>query len=559
MAKARLLEDRRPKWRDAPKPAAARDAPGHDKPGPSREVVFKVLHWHKANRAAQDSLAYIGRLRPQDDPSERATVYSDSGLPLRPDELAAELASWNLTPDAHNLSPMAKAATATERQAMTEDERLTRRQTMHGTLSFPRDGGLTPDQVQDVAQETFRNTFGKNGNRYVFAVHDEGDKVHVHVLVKVKGDSGGRNLRLGPADLAAIRAEAAKIANEKYRTNYRATPRKDRQRLRDRVRAGMEKLRNKGGYREAKGKAPRTSWIQEKAPAWYDRHGAELERRRAGTTGGAKPPPPYPARLPPLSKKTNDALEQHFARYEDPKAARQNFLELAAESRSYAYWAANTRPETFGQVKDGQARPPTLTQRRAPISRTWQTQANARIAEANRDEFAKAPERVTARRQAAELARAKATASRNDQGRAYAESVFAEAGYAPAQEGGGGHSSQDRTDTGGPEKKSFTETALDWFKKKKDAEESGDGSGHTARDVTDGDGSKKRLPKVVRDWLDKNKRQDDRPAGRDPVAAPTADDIEARAGQLDGRTRSEDGPDRPPSRERTREQDHDKN
>src|SRR5690348_10860466 len=92
----------------------------------SNETVFKVISWTKAQRAPLTQAKYASRTRDQDDPGLSLPMINEEGRALHGAEIAAEVGSWELVADFQNLSPAAKAATAEDRAAMTQSERLQR-------------------------------------------------------------------------------------------------------------------------------------------------------------------------------------------------------------------------------------------------------------------------------------------------------------------------------------------------------------------------------------------------------------------------------------------------
>lgn len=396
----------------------------HHKQTNSREVVFKVVHWHKSQRSAGDTASYIGRTRDCDRDVPTEQIYNEVGKALNPEEVQAELDSWKLTSDRENLSRKAREADLHERFNLKEGERLGKRQTMHAILSFPNDGQMTREQVREVAEKTFRETLGEAGHQYIYAVHDHG-RPHVHLIVKVRSEHSGRQLRIGVAEINKIREAAARNAKILAKANYKATRREERPETRQTVKEGREDLRVKDDYRKAKGQRPVKSWLHEKTPLWADRHAAEYYQRTTGWAGGSEISSPYSSRLPPLSVKANTTLSKHFSRYEEQKAAQAKFLEMVAEDKSYAFWTANNRPEVFGVLRADATGPAfSLTQQMAPISKAWQEEAIKRIREAHTQELQKGPERVKGRQGVVDACMAHKQATRAEKRRHRDEQIL---------------------------------------------------------------------------------------------------------------------------------------
>lgn len=368
------------------------------------EVVFKVVHWHKSRRSAGDTASYIGRTRDCDKDVPAEQIYNEVGKALNPDEVQAELDTWSLTADRDNLSKRARETNVYDRFNLKEGERFGKRQTMHAILSFPQDGQMTPEQVREVADKTFRETLGEAGHQYIYAVHDHG-RPHVHLIVKVRSEASRRQLRLGVEDINKIRELAARNAKLLAKANYKATRREDRPETRRTVKEGGEPLRVKDDYRKAKGRQPVKSWLHEKTPVWADRHAAEYHQRTTRGAGtGQEIPSPYSARLPPLSVKANTNLSKHFSRYQDQKVAQAKFLEMVAEDKTYAFWTANNRPEVFGALREDDAKSvPALTPQSVHVARAWQKEALKRIKNASNQELQKNPERIKGRQQTVDV------------------------------------------------------------------------------------------------------------------------------------------------------------
>jgi hypothetical protein len=90
----------------------------------SSETVLKVISWTKSRRAPLAQARYAARTRLHDAAEASLPMINEEGRELRGAEIEAEIRSWELKPDAENLSPAARRSGTIERAAMSDRGRL---------------------------------------------------------------------------------------------------------------------------------------------------------------------------------------------------------------------------------------------------------------------------------------------------------------------------------------------------------------------------------------------------------------------------------------------------
>ncbi len=368
-------------------PGGGRARAGASRPR-STESVLKVIAWTKSQHAAPGQAYYVGRARDKDDPGRQVALENEQGQAFQGKEaIHAEIASWGLTPDSQNRSKAWKGATPEVRAGMNQAEALSKRQAVHLMISIPHGAPAQAETLRRAVREAAAETFGQAGYRYIFAIHtDEPRRPHAHIIVKATSealpDRRTRQLVLNPRELEAVRA----IFTEKVRERGLAvtcTRRADRPDTRSQILAGKEPLREnvRQGKLHQPAQSKQGSIFETKAPAWYAEHGLAFERRRlerwtvipkpaepeapAKTQRGVlgriasafwraperqeRPAAPTgPARSPSPAL---ERLDAHFGQvHRDPIAARESFLAMYREAPKLAVWAANNRPEAFGET-----------------------------------------------------------------------------------------------------------------------------------------------------------------------------------------------------------------
>ena len=178
---------------------------------PSREAVLKIVNWTKSAAAPFRQAEYVARTADDQKHRPEVPMENEKGEQLAgKDQVRAEIVSWRLIKDADNLSKAAREATAEERAAMPQKDKLKANQAVHMIFSVPAHAGGTPPRLRAAVSGALRETFGEKGFRYVFAIHtDHSKRPHVHVIVKARSEPvNGRRavaLQIHKAELAALR------------------------------------------------------------------------------------------------------------------------------------------------------------------------------------------------------------------------------------------------------------------------------------------------------------------------------------------------------------------
>jgi hypothetical protein len=362
--------------------------------------VLKVISWTKSRRAPLAQAQYAARTRLHDATEASLPMINEEGRELRGATVAAEIRSWELSPDAENLSPAARRAGARERVAMPDGERLQRRQAAHLIFSIPAHARADADRLDRSVRTGLAETLGEGGFRYVYAIHtDHSSRPHAHIIVKAQSEpfrtAGGaiksRQLRLGPAELEAMRQVMTRHAQQ-LGLSVTATRREDRAELRQEILDGRAPLRANKSMHQATIQTRQGRTFERRAPRWYAEHGYDYERRRLAAVGQepSSPVPTEPSRAPGLfrrlvdrftsnSVRTSDAqgraassrqagyfshfdnyrkgveaadarISAHFeATHRDPAKALTSFRLMLREAPRLALWAAHHHPIAFGE------------------------------------------------------------------------------------------------------------------------------------------------------------------------------------------------------------------
>lgn len=99
-------------------------------------------------------------------------------------------------------------------------------------------------QVHRATSEFLKKEFGDLGYQYVFVVHKDTENPHVHAVIKNKNNILNKKLRMGKADLFALRQEYAKTLTE-HGLESVATLRRDRAEVVERVAKQLETVKNR--------------------------------------------------------------------------------------------------------------------------------------------------------------------------------------------------------------------------------------------------------------------------------------------------------------------------
>jgi hypothetical protein len=300
--------------------------------GRSREVVFKVVNWTKAQRSSLSQALYAAHARASDPPDRVLAMTSEGGRQiLGGNAIRAEIAAWSLKDDRANLSPAARHASLQERARMAINQRLHKRQSAHLILSIPSTASSDPRKLEATVQRTLDETLGAAGFRYVYTIHtDHSDRPHAHVIVKatsepftVDGRQKTRQLRLNPRELEAMRQVFARHAQERG-LNVVATRREDRAQLRAEIVAGTAPLRANMTLHQKMKQSRQGRAFERSVPDWYREEGFGYERRRLALAAATKaahqtpaPVEPSPALVP---KPRRGFLARLFGGQDQPRA-----------------------------------------------------------------------------------------------------------------------------------------------------------------------------------------------------------------------------------------------
>jgi hypothetical protein len=375
----------------------------------SNETVLKVISWTKAQRAPLAQAKYAARTRERDPADASLTMSNEEGRTLSGSEVEAEIRSWELKADSENLSPAAERVAARERAAMTDRDRLQKRQAAHLIFSIPAHARADADRLERTVREALAETLGEGGFRYVYTIHtDHSSRPHAHIIVKAQsepfrtasGATATRQLRLGPSELEAMRQVFTRHAQEQG-SNVVATRREDREELRHEILAGRAPLRANKNLHQTTRHTRQGRTFEHHAPQWYAAHGFDYERRRLAAAG-VGPAASASAEVAPekhaggllgrlmsrlgvtRERETPDArseaqngasverraggyfrnfenyrkgtegtearISAHFtATHRDPEGATESFRLMLREAPRLALWAANNHPIAFGE------------------------------------------------------------------------------------------------------------------------------------------------------------------------------------------------------------------
>lgn len=347
--RARLEHARTLQNAQQPQGGSAGKSPAGEQKPRSKEAVVKIVGWNKGAGTPGRIAAYIGRHKEQDEGREQVPLYNEKGQELRTQaQLQEELASWGLKSADQNRSAAWRNASPAERANMTEDTALARRQSVHIVFSLPVDPHASGQQVRQAAEGVLDRHFGAAGHRYLYALHMDHGRPHVHAIVKTAPETGhAKALRLGPSELDYLRRDFAKEARAQG-LDVVATRRVERPELVQKIVRGEEPLR-----------------------ASYTKRDLRVDRPLPATA----PPPPKgaidrltrPFKAPERFAPAKDSVRQEQAierlraelkrTYVNPQTAESAFKRAYEASPRQAIWAINNRPEHYGATRPGAAKP----------------------------------------------------------------------------------------------------------------------------------------------------------------------------------------------------------
>gem|GEM_PF-3019510 len=377
-----------------------------------QEVVVKARLCPKALESSKTLFRYVARLRPQD---KRDCIYGtvplwdEFGVPVSTSEALEIHETWKLKEDADNLSKPARDYLANGDMkgfhAMPGRDRLSNVQVKHYVLSIEEDGSEphVEKSFQAAVWATIDEVFTAQGHKVLWAMHKgHTEHLHAHVLIKnfskfdrcLDTDIHGNFLH-GLRDVYACHLQNTGL-------NYQATRRIDRRRLRERILAGDEPLkqdvppwRSKDGLRDRYEQLriwgglfgdralDNLDWLEAVrilvGEAIKDRRGKEKMAiaayvMRKSLDQDPKQKPSFVKRMLNigLRKTGNDDVPEEYlelyevmrSMYHDPVDALVSWVHMVGDgshrnesgkakypNRALANWTLRHRPELFGRVK----------------------------------------------------------------------------------------------------------------------------------------------------------------------------------------------------------------
>lgn len=201
--------------------------PGYQKAVKSgkAECIAKVASHAKGGRV-KALLEYIARTEPGQDPVELET---ESGALHQGQEDVQEIyKEWS--------------------QGFEEKNPESERSPRHAThLILSGNAENTPEnrkKLLSAGRQVAVKHFGDRGYDFVLALHEEGGKAHVHVVIRNRHRDNGPKLRLNPPELLDVRTDLAKYLTE-LGIEHVATLRKDRPQVAELVRNGVEQIKKR--------------------------------------------------------------------------------------------------------------------------------------------------------------------------------------------------------------------------------------------------------------------------------------------------------------------------
>lgn len=256
--------------------AAAKGAGGG---GGARPVIVKAISGIRRRSGAVALVRYVARLgTDQKDPIDGAPirdplvrVYDESGLEVPRNGVMKALDAWGLLSDRRN--------------GIGGDPARPRCvQVRHFVMSAPAVERRERDALVQAVAATVQETFGSEGHRCLWAMHEEhGRHPHVHVVVEARQEGTGRRLKLDRRGelLDGLRAVLARHVNALGPEDRDPSRRADREEL-------IEQLRIAGASRDGRvvpqprGRDPRP-WLMpldQAAPQWWRANGASALKRQ---------------------------------------------------------------------------------------------------------------------------------------------------------------------------------------------------------------------------------------------------------------------------------------
>lgn len=316
----------------------------------SNQAVVKVIGWSKGGGAAARQANYIGRHSDKEAEKGREAVplYNEMGQELRTkDEVQREMQSWGLKQAQDNRSKAWKDATPEQRAQMSESDALAKRQSVHMILSLP--APATKDQARESAEAVLNRHFGAAGYRYVYAVHTDHGRPHIHAIIKTTPETGhAKQLRLGPQELDYIRQDFAREARSRG-LDVQADRRLERPGLAQDIAQGREPLKatwTKRDLRSGSDLAP-----PQPAPPKGVFERIAQPFKKPDSFAPTKDPKTDPAGHQRQQEAIARLRREFAAAYVNPTAAEAAFKRAHDAAPKRALWVAANKPELYGARK----------------------------------------------------------------------------------------------------------------------------------------------------------------------------------------------------------------
>lgn len=318
------------------------------------QVIVKAAGRRKSAYGVKVCIRYMARLRPRD--GQAVPVRDEFGRQVDP---VLAVAEWDLLPDRENLSTRARMHPENQ-PVLPVAERLYHVQAHHFVISagVPAKDVAAGQAFQRALHVGIDQLFAAEGFRVLWAVHEDTDHVHAHVLVQALSRFGRRlRLDIGGEAFDHMRQVFAEALNRSG-IPAQAVRREDRSGLRARIMAGQARLRWP--------KRPGNGDLAERAPAWFWRHGPDLVQRQQMPH---RPPvkqswwralfrsrAPASIRPPAVPTEAAAAVTAFGVVFEEPILALVRWRQLAAgeggqSNLALARWYLMRQPGIFGAAR----------------------------------------------------------------------------------------------------------------------------------------------------------------------------------------------------------------
>lgn len=279
------------------------------------EAVVKIVSHIKAGRGPLTAMRYIAEK--SEGLEEVRPLYDEEGRCLKPEDFEQKLSE------------------------MPKPDRKDGRQMAHIVVSFPKQVRMTAEKTERF-MEKYLEPFAERGFKYVYCSHVHQSAVHGHVLLCET--NGREHLRFGKKELMMLRQHQVEVGKA-FGLNMRASYCNEREICIDGTKA----------------KPKRKTLLERQVPEWSKHR--KIEASRHWPFGITPEPKRYD--INETAQRTLDEWAKHF---EEPKRAKQLFIEMYAENSRTAFWYAKNNAKVFGETET--PRPPSF-----PTSKTFKLTA----------------------------------------------------------------------------------------------------------------------------------------------------------------------------------------